>query len=205
MKKQFSLIALNSCATAGKDTFCNVIKEYCHRNKLKEVIRIALADKLKLEYQRFLENEFNLNTFTCDDKEKIRLRPFLVWAGKQKRIETQGKYWTDRLQPTLNNILERNCLPVCTDIRYCEYEDDEYHWVRKNNGILIHISRYNNDISPNSYNFKSYIQPANEEEKLNDPILKSKSDYKIEWPTLGPNPSYDQLLPFCEKVLKELF
>ena len=45
-------------------------------------------------------------------------------------------------------------------------------------GTLVHISRYNTINEE-----KVFVQPPNEEEKRNDPALKSKADYVIEWPT----------------------
>jgi hypothetical protein len=97
----------------------------------------------------------------------------MVAYGKCRRMQTDGKYWTSTIQPEVNKLIDKNIVPIITDVRYIEYKDDEYSWLKNHNGILIHIARKLDD--------GSVIQPANIEEKSNDNKLKAVADYSVCW------------------------
>ena len=169
------MIGISGIAGAGKDLFCRLL--------LKEIqgTRIALADPLKDETRGFILQKYAIDILNCSLEEKNKVRDLLVFYGGIKRYETKGQYWTDKAQKKADAC---KGVPVVTDIRYAEYENDEVHWVKgKNKGILIHLRKYceieTMDIDQVR---RIYFDPPNEDERRNDPKLIEKADYSIEWP-----------------------
>jgi hypothetical protein len=122
------------------------------------------------------------------------VRPLMVAYGKCRRSQSEGKYWTSLLDPKIKDLQKSNVLPIITDVRYIEYRDDEYSWLKSHDGILIHISRKLDD--------GSFIPPANVEEKANDNKLKAVADMSISWETCqDPNFLYDLM----QKQLKAVY
>jgi deoxyribodipyrimidine photolyase len=99
----------------------------------------------------------------------------MVAYGKCRRVQTEGKYWTSLLDDKVKELKEENIVPIITDVRYIEYKEDEYSWIKSHNGILIHLSRKLDD--------GSLVPPANIEEKSNDNKLKAVADFAICWET----------------------
>jgi len=169
-----NVIGLTGVARSGKDTFYSILKKYLKEKNI-ESQRIALADELKNELGDFVEKKFKINLNKCDGSDKELIRPLMVSYGKCRRIQTEGKYWTSLVDSKLKELKKENIIPIITDIRYIEYKDDEYSWLKNHNGILIHISRKLDD--------GALVQPANIEEKSNDNKLKAVADYSICWET----------------------
>ena len=68
---------------------------------------------------------------------------------------------------------------IITDIRYAEYPEDEYFWLtKKANGVLIHVSRYD-EIDGERH----FIKPANPSEEKNDHRVKKLADFSLNWKT----------------------
>jgi len=201
------VIGLTGVARSGKDTFCKTLidlfkeKDICAK-------RFAIADALKDDINPFLISKFGIDVFNCSAEQKEFIRPMMVAYGKCKRKETEGKYWTSILE---NKIKNDNCdIAIITDVRYCEFEKDEAHWIKNvMSGKLIHISRVDkieiwepcickkingdtvksfgeNDIRELHYR-KDYIQPANEDEEINDPRMIKSSDASFIWNTSNDN------------------
>jgi hypothetical protein len=65
-----------------------------------------------------------------------------------------------------------------SDIRYDQYPKDEVYWIKEVlGGNLIHVSKY----TYSDFDERIFTQPPNEHEKINDPLVKIKSDYILEW------------------------
>jgi len=79
------------------------------------------------------------------------------------------------LDDKVEKLKEENIVPIITDVRYIEYKEDEYSWIKSHNGILIHLSRKLDD--------GSLVPPANIEEKSNDNKLKAVADFAVCWET----------------------
>jgi hypothetical protein len=171
MKK---IIGITGVATSGKDTLCNLLIEFL-KSKNIQAKRLALADKLKEDLFPFVKEKFNINIFDPNPEEKKIIRSVLVGYGMAKRSLSKGTYWTSMIQKQIDDLKENNILPIITDIRYQEYNEDEFFWLKNNNGILIHISRI--DLQGIE------IPPANSEEEKNDFNLKKQSDFSIKWKT----------------------
>jgi hypothetical protein len=181
------VIGISGVARSGKDTFAAILE-----TKLKEagksVKKIALAEPLKHQCDLFLTKNLGVSAFTQSTEEKNIMRPFLVWYGDAQRKRTNGRYWIDLADKTIN---ETNFdYYLITDIRYDHYDRDELYWLKKEmNGTLVHISRYEDHrtrISKVSspIAIKKFIPPANDHEMINDPKIQKNADFIVQWPTM---------------------
>lgn len=176
------IIGLAGVARSGKDSFF----KFCQNTKVngKSNFRAAFADELKLELDSFLLKQFNISAFTESPKEKETIRPILVSYGMAKRQISEGRYWVEKVKSKIEPIKDsHNCF--ITDVRF----SNEVDQIKKLGGICIHIERFNN-------------APANEEEKKEDPIVKSKSDYHFKWGDFSKDVSPSQI---AINFLKEKF
>lgn len=188
-----NVIGLTGVARSGKDTFYSILKKYLKEKNI-ESQRIALADELKTELGDFVEKKFKINLNKCDGTDKELIRPLMVAYGKCRRIQTEGKYWTSLVDSKVKELKKQSIIPIITDIRYIEYKEDEYAWLKNHNGILIHISRKLDD--------GAFIPPANIEEKSNDNKLKAVADYSICWETCQ---DVNFLYELMQKHLKNIY
>jgi len=187
------MIGLTGVARSGKDTFYSILKKYLKEKNI-ESQRIALADNLKCELGDFVKEKFKMDLNKCDGQDKELVRPLMVAYGKCRRVQTEGKYWTSLVEPKIKELKKNNILPIITDIRYIEYKDDEYAWLKNHNGFLIHISRKLDD--------GSFVPPANIEEKSNDNKLKAVADYSLNWETCQ---DINALYELMQKHLKHIY
>lgn len=195
MKK---IIGVSGVARSGKDTFVKISMNYLHEKGIT-CEKITLADELKEDVKYFLQQKFNIDVWTTDSELKTLIRPFLVWIGDIRRKQTNGKYFIEKVNEQISRSNSEYIF--ISDIRYSHYEYDELQWI-KDIGKLIHItqffykSKYHHElpeIIDESKLIKQYILPANDHEVVNDPKLKEKADYLVEWKR-GDNISYEDLI-----------
>ncbi len=173
-QKNNFMLGIGSSALVGKDTLFGILSDI-FKDKIP-MERVALADILKAEVNEFTSKTYGISAFTKDPKEKEIIRPLFVIHGKIRRVLSRNKYWTNLLQERVDSLFTEGAIPVCTDIRFAESEEDEIHWLKnKNNGVYIHVNRY--DKSGNR------IPPANEEEERNTRILEKHADFTLNWQT----------------------
>jgi len=181
-------IGITGFARCGKDTFFELFSKYCNKNNVKTK-RIALADLLKNDLKQFVAQNFNLDISNIDNKNKEFIRPLMLVYGKLKRDSTDGKYWTSKVQNQVEECISNEIIPIITDLRYDEFPEDEYFWLKKkNNGYLVSITLAKN-------------KPANKEEKINITKIKKSADYKIRWKI---QPNMEALYSKYEKHFKEI-
>jgi hypothetical protein len=181
-------IGVTGFARSGKDTFFELFNRYCLKNNIKTK-RIALADNLKKDLKDFVSQNFSVDILNINGKDKEFVRPLMVVYGKLKREFTEGKYWTNKIQYEIDECISTQTIPVITDIRYSEYQEDELFWLKKkNNGLLVSITLKSN-------------KPANKEEKENIFKIKQQADFKINW---KPEPNKDILYKKYENKFKEI-
>ena len=199
-------VGICGVATAGKDTFFVLLRDYLKPYDI-HVQRFALADKLKDEIDPYLQQQFGISAWTTNPEEKKLIRPSLVAHGYVRRMQTKGTHWTKQLEAPIIKALEKGeILPVVTDIRYAEYDEDEIYWVRKFGGKLVYITRYVNKTvvgKDTSEVIKDFVQPPNEDERRNDPKLRAQADYIIEWDTVA-KPTLENLGEHIENFIKAL-
>ena len=189
-------ICISGVARAGKDLFAAILIEQLnllgHPAK-----RFALADSLKRKVRPFLLELSGIDILSCSPPDKELARDLLVAVGKIKRYQSQGQYWTGLLEQEI--IESKIRFPVITDIRYDVFPEDEIYWAQKRlNGILVHVTRYGEDGQP--------IAAPNMDEKTNDPRLREKADYRVEWPTYinddaGHDKATGHVIKFIEHIL----
>ena len=189
--KKIRVIGVGGVARAGKDTFVSILINILQERGLKAK-RIALADPLKGFCDTFCKDNIGFSSFTQAPEEKILIRPFLVWFGDAKRKQTNGKFWTDLAEKNIAEAQREGYdFAVISDIRYDHYPEDELTWLKnKMGGAFVHVSRYEEFKGkvPKSSQLKvqkRFIPPANDHEMINDPKIKKKADYVVEWPTLN--------------------
>lgn len=167
------MLGVAGLARSGKDTFYRLLSQRM------ETVRFAMADILKEEIQESISALYGIDVFHCSTEEKNLIRPMLVAHGKIRRDLSEGRYWYEALDKAIYEDREKigNKLVVITDIRFAAFKEDEVSWLRRNNGLLIHLKKYHAKDG-----VLSYDAPPNEEERVNDPKLHELADYKIEWP-----------------------
>jgi len=183
MKK---IIGISGLAGDGKDTICEIFSAF-FKIAGYDFQRISLADKLKQECSPAMKEMFGIDPINCSREEKDIIRNYLVFYAKVKRIQSKGKHWTgivekiikqDKIDPSKNKIY---CIP---DIRHAFYAEDEAQWIKKNNGILVHVKKYKiESVSPYKI---SYSQPINDEEDFNNPIVEKFADFILEMNDCSP-------------------
>jgi hypothetical protein len=184
-------IGIAGVARSGKDSLALEIENLIKSYRAQEVYRTSLAQPLKEDCKDFISQYLGLNVFTDNNEEKAIFREFLVWYGKVKRQQTEGKYWTNLLDERVQKFQPDVC--IIPDIRYQQYEQDEVSWLKaKPNNILIHLQRVaiNGEIVP----------PANMDETINDSIIQNSADYKILWPTFTDDNKQENMREFAEKA-----
>ena len=184
-------VGIAGVARSGKDSLALEVENLIRSYKGKTIYRTSLAQPLKEDCKDFIEEYLGLNVFTDNNEEKATFREFLVWYGKVKRQQTEGKYWTNLLDQRVRQFQPDVC--IIPDVRYQQYEQDEVSWLKtKENSILIHLQRIaiNGEIVP----------PANMDESINDSIIQNSADYKIIWPTFTDENKQENMREFAEKA-----
>lgn len=205
-------VGICGVATAGKDTFFALLKQYLAQYGIS-VQRYALADKLKDEIDPYLMQHFGISAWTSNAEEKKLIRPSLVAHGFVRRMQTKGTYWTKELERPIRSALSLGIMPIVTDIRYAEYDEDEIYWVKKFGGKLVYITRYEEievedrtawvDGRQPYTKRKVFVQPPNEDERRNDPKLRAQADHIIEWDTVA-KPTLENLGEHIENFIKAI-
>ena len=186
--KEVKILGLCGNARAGKDTFFNISKDLLYKRKVFTG-RVAFADELKKECDKFLIKNLSISAFTEDEKEKELIRPFLVTYGTHLRRRLDENCWIKKAEPLVDLFMENQAIPVVTDVRF----PNEADWIHSLGGHVIHINRKG-------------FGPANKEEAENEPILIDKSDEKVEWPTLGdPKTHKKEYINIINKTIRSIF
>lgn len=185
------VIATSGLARSGKDTFCAIAKQILEKNGLVSK-QYSLADQLKKEIAPFLKDVCEVDVWTQDVKIKNDIRDFLVWYGTTFWRKRDPKRWIRAVDVNLKNDGNSIDVALISDVRY----PNEAEWVHAWGGDLIHISAYtmkervptssfDDGPSPDEPLVKTFFEAPNSQEELNDPIVKSMSDYNLEWESKG--------------------
>ena len=186
------IIGISGVAGSGKDTFFEFLSERLPCKKF------SLADELKEEVRQWSRLHYNIDSTNCPREEKELIRPFLVFHGSTKRLDTEGRYWIEKLSESL--VKDKfNGYKIVTDIRYDDYENDEVSWLKNElRGTLVHVSQfeYFKDVEEGAL-IRKFRPPANSEEARNDPKIREKSDFQIEWEFIK-NGQIEELSPYVD-------
>jgi len=174
MNYKFKNIGIGGVAGCGKNTVANMIIKLLQRLNLPYQ-ELSIAKNLKKEVSCVSRELYGIDSINCTREEKDTIRPFLVAHGEIKRDLSNGRHWIDQI----SKELAPEKINIITDVRFNKYEKDEVFWLKEEiNGALIHVSRYD---EVNGERF--YMPPANEAEKINDPLVKNEADFKLNWKT----------------------
>jgi hypothetical protein len=202
------IIGLSGVARSGKDTFATILEKKI-QDAGKTIKKISLAEPLKEQCNSFLTTYLNISAFTQITEEKNIIRPFLVCYGDAQRKRTNGRYWIELAEKT---IKETNFdYYIITDVRYDHYDRDELYWIKREmKGVLVHISRYEQQVAKISklsvpVGIKKIIPPANDHEMINDPKIQKNADYVVEWPTMLSQNQELTLNPNMIKYVDEFY
>jgi hypothetical protein len=199
MNKNMKVIGISGYARCGKDTFVAIAKNILKRNGYSP-FRIAFADKLKEEVTEMLvTNNFKASVLTDDTEAKKLIRPLLVWWGCQRRRESDGGlYWVKTAEEKIrtyyagakySNIDDDRLVMLVSDVRF----PNEARWIHETfNGDVIHLRKYTVQSLTDSPAFvyglstavefqRLYDEAPNEEEKIQDPIVREMADQRIDW------------------------
>ncbi len=183
-------IFVSGVARSGKNEFAKQATKFFNLKGLK-CKEFALANQLKHEIDSLAYYNFGIDIFDCTPEEKEIIRPIMVAYGCAKRKVSKGKYWVNFVENQLQYEEENTDtdIAIITDIRFAEYEDDEAFWACQT-GNLIHITR----ILPSG----EILQPANEEERVNDPKVYPFAKYTSIIPTMEPDELYTHVSGILE-------
>jgi ABC-type dipeptide/oligopeptide/nickel transport system ATPase component len=166
-KETKTIIGICGNARCGKDTMAELIQEVLTDIGIKSK-KINLADSLKDELRDFVDQTLGIDVYTNNTEEKSIIRPLLVTWGTHVRRKLDEDIWLKKAVEKMQD----ECVYIIPDIRY----PNEMDWLRQHNSYCIFIDRIDGDI---------LIPPANDDEALNNPILKENSDFQLTWQTVG--------------------
>ncbi len=179
------VIGLSGVARVGKDTLFNSLSALGGN---KNYTRMAFADELKYECDEFLKRNVNISAFTEDDNEKALIRPFLVTYGSHLRRRINKRCWVEKVEAKILKMTNLNSTVFITDVRY----QNEMEWIQNTmGGKIIYITR-------------DGVLPANDEEKNNDPGLRSMADVILDLPNFPTNSLNDDCINFLTTKTEEI-
>ncbi len=189
-----TLLGLASVARGGKDTFASLL--VAHLTSIGQPVAThAFADVLKRELESTIWAKYGISVWTQDSKEKAIIRPELVALGKQRREESNGTHWIKQIDPVVRAGLTAGVHQIVKDTRYATHAADEAGWIHSLGGKVIYIERLLPDGKP--------VPPANEEEAVNDPLVRAAADFVVQWPTFGQD-YLDMMRPFVLNAWSEV-
>ena len=187
------IIAIAGNARSGKDTLGRYISQILNDHGISTSLN-SFAKALKSEVDLLLTKSVGISAFTENSDEKKIIRDFLVFWGSDFRRRLDENVWIKELEKSYDG----KSILIVTDLRF----ENELKWVRENNGIVLFISRVdeNNEIIP----------PANSYEEVNNKILLENSDNSLTWltsenETLLKGLSHEIIAPVLNEEIFELW
>lgn len=181
------VISVSGLARSGKSTFCDLVsKELTSRFKLK-CCQLSFATPIRVDTQDFLAR-CGFDVWSSVNKE--RFRPVLIWYASLKRKQTNGRYFIEKLKQDLEikSAGGQYNIFLISDLRFAEYSPNDEIDYCLDVGPVVHISKYQlvpynmiGDCVDYSDLIRQFDIPPNEFEAKNDPLIKEKSNYRIEW------------------------
>lgn len=179
------VIGVGGFARSGKDMFVKIAKKILQNNGYSST-KLAFADALKDEIDPFLKESYGISAWTDDTQQKSIIRPLLVAHGCQKRLQSEGEYWIDKIDKGIETSKDFDVIFI-SDCRF----PNEAEWLHEKwGGWFIHLKKYSvkGGIQYDSFTgketgykeWKQYDEAPNTEEAENDPLCEKQADYKLE-------------------------
>jgi len=178
-------IGISGVARVGKDLYSDIAERLLLDKYNLSSASFALAYYIKKDCEEFVSDKLSINVWSELTEDKDIFRPLLVWYGGIKRKQSKGRYWIDKVDEDIKKT-DVDVILI-TDIRFAVYDYDETYWLKHQlDGKLVHIAKYSTlGINTNRFDLpqtvKKFVDPANDQEMINDPTLKKWSDHRIEW------------------------
>lgn len=164
------LIIISGRARSGKDTFARLLKnQIVNKGFTSKVYSFAFA--LKNELKDTIKERYGLDVFTDNTEDKEVFRHLLIQRGKERRDETNGKYWAELIRKEI--IADNNDFSIIADNRYVS----EIEMFSDFGIVKLHITKW--DLGRNGTRLS--IPSNNKEENIHDPLVKDKADYFVNW------------------------
>jgi len=185
MNKKIIVIGIAGYARCGKDTFCKIAASILKENGY-EVKKLAFADELKKLADPMCKTLFNISAFTDDTEEKKVIRPGLVWIGCGMREHYDNDIWINKVNATLmeeehlasDEEKSKKRVYLISDVRF----PNEVDWVQNEwDGWSLHLSKFYKTVGLQGEIEQVFDKAPNEEERKNDPLVKEKCDFCLEW------------------------
>ncbi len=194
----YLILGITGKATAGKDTFYNLLTKQLPEYNL---CRVSIGDTIRQNLS-MLPIFSHVNLFNLPPNEKETIRPLMVEYARLVRLMHGSRFFLDEFDTRINYTLSKSKnnpnpdkpLIICvTDIRFDDYEGDEADWIqKKHKGKLIFIDRHNV-----VYGNKQYLPYVNDTEKGQIPKLRARADQIVDWPT---TPSLNNLETYVNPI-----
>ena len=173
------VIGVAGFARAGKDTFVAIAKDILEKNGINAK-QYSFANVLKQELEPFVRDVCKSDVWTTDTETKTDMRDLLVWYGTTWWRKRDPKRWIRHVDVAIKADVNDVDVALVSDVRY----PNEGEWIHSCQGFLVHIAAYDPKLLP----VKAFKMAPNEQERINDPLVKAQSDYKVEWPAKGLTP-----------------
>jgi hypothetical protein len=181
------VIGVAGVARSGKDTAGYFIQELLYERNKEISKQCGFADLLKKDLDKFCREQFGFTSFTKKDHQKEMIRPLLVAYGTHVCRRQDENHWINKMKPTVDFFTSAGHNVIITDVRY----ENEIDWIQKElGGTCIFVSRKG-------------IRAANEEERKECPLLKTKADTLVSWPTFGEE-EIEKAKPTITRALNRL-
>jgi hypothetical protein len=208
--KRIKVLAVSGLARAGKNTFCDIAQKILESNGYR-VKQFSFAKQLKREVAPFLRDVCGVDVYTTDSELKKDFRDFLVWYGTTWWRKRDPQRWIRYVDLDMKSSKDNIDFALSTDIRYL----NEGEWVHSWEGYLVHVAAYKMiscytpdcdehpelDVEEHPEDYfndhpdwfietqkREFFKAPNEQERINDPIVKKMADYKLEWEAKGLTP-----------------
>jgi hypothetical protein len=173
------VIGVAGFARAGKDTFVSIAIDILKKNGIMGK-QYSFAAALKKELEPFVRDVCKSDVWTTDTETKTDMRDLLVWYGTTWWRKRDPKRWIRGVDLAIKAEKENVAVALVSDVRY----PNEGEWVHSWQGYLVHVAAYDPKLLP----VKAFKTAPNEQERINDPIVKDQADYRLEWPAKGLTP-----------------
>lgn len=178
MNKYPIIVGVAGVARAGKDSLADALVKTFNQYKPElRVCRYAFADELKKDLESFFKEKYGVSAIELPKEVKHIYRPMLIAHGQVARAISKNKYWWEIVAEKIK--YDEPHIAIISDVRYILDENSEVDWIRKNNGLYLHVKRYDLDKDGN----KVYLPFASNDEERQDPELEKQADFNVDWET----------------------
>lgn len=185
------VIGIVGYARSGKDTFASIAKEILTKKGYK-VKQYSFAEQLKKEVANFLRKNCGVDVWSQNSDVKKDIRDFLVWYGTTFWRKRDPERWIRGVDNQLKLDGNEIDIAIVSDVRY----PNEGEWVNSWNGYLVHVAAWKMvpadkgcELGGHDWaEIKTFLSAPNEQERINDPLVKAMAQYHLEWPVKGLSP-----------------